>query len=69
LDGGRLSPSTAENTLTNENMPAVVSEMSHAMHRTIEKSPVIHSQSIIEAKPICIIEWLGMAGFQRFPRI
>jgi hypothetical protein len=58
LDGRMLSPSTAENTLTNGNMPAVVSEMSHAMDRTIEKSPVIHSQSIIGAKPICIIEWL-----------
>jgi hypothetical protein len=32
--------------------------MSRAMDRTIEKSPVIHSQAIIGVKPICIIEWL-----------
>ena len=30
------------------------------------KTPVIHSQSIIGAKPICIIEWLVFNDSQEF---
>jgi len=47
-------------------MPAVVSEYEFTRWIDDRKTPVIHPQSIIGAKPICIIR---MAGFQRFTRI
>jgi hypothetical protein len=37
LDGTNVVLFESENTLTDETWPAVVSEMSHAMDRTIEK--------------------------------
>jgi hypothetical protein len=47
-------------------MPAVVSEMNHAMDRTIEKLLSSIPKSIIGAKPICIIEWLLFNDSQEF---